>query len=98
MCAEFDVRLSQKEIETAFGHDLVNQSGEIVWEKRVKLTDSAPIIHVNAGKFLSSAIFPAHPFPNARLSSREDEQIRRIYEKPTWSKAFAQHRCLAVIS
>ncbi len=68
--------------------------------RRIKLSLPAPVLMNRQGELaLEEKVFPVQPFPNSRLSSlahgSEDEvptdrEIRRIYEAPTWKRAFTE--------
>ena len=105
MCAEYEVRTSQKHLEEVLARSLQNLSGQIDWDQRIKFTVPAPVIESRGGQLtLSSRIFPAAPFPNARLSgfgeadTGGDIQIRRVYDLPTWKQGFRTERLLAVMT
>ena len=69
------------------------------WYGHLKFTDRPPVIEMGPdGPRLVRRVFPANPFPNARLSNADDQQIRRIYDLPTWKQGFAQERCLAIMT
>lgn len=105
MCAEANIKTSDKAIKSALGVPFVNKTGEVEWNKRVKLTDSFPTIEsVGTQLELQSRIFPAVPFPNSRLSDlvmskvTGEEEIVRIYERPTWRDGFTNQRCLTILT
>lgn len=100
MCAEYEIRTSQKHVEEALRRRLVNTTGITQWEARIKFTDRPPIIEMGPdGPRIVERVFPANPFPNARLSGADGpEQIRRIYDLPTWKQGFAEERCLAIMT
>ena len=98
MCAEYQLRASVKDVQGALRPSVKNLTGQSGWDMRVKFTLRAPVIEMVQGDLqIVMAVFPAQPFPNARLSSvdsRDHESIVRVYEKPTWSEGFKSHRCL----
>lgn len=105
MCAEANIKTTDKAIREALGVPFVNKTGEVEWNKRVKLTDSFPTIDTTGEQLeLQNRVFPAVPFPNSRLSDlvmskvTGEEEIVRIYERPTWRDGFTSHRCLTVLT
>lgn len=101
MCAEYQVRVSDNKIKEALGVPLSDDDlGKPNSNRRIKLSLPAPIVLNRGGKIaVEEKIFPVQPFPNSRLSGlangSEDEvptdrEIRRIYETPTWKKAFTE--------
>lgn len=105
MCAEANIKTTDKAIREALGVPFVNKTGEVEWNKRIKLTDSFPTVESPGSELeLQSRIFPAVPFPNSRLSDlvpskvTGEEEIVRIYERPTWKDGFSSNRCLTVLT
>jgi putative SOS response-associated peptidase YedK len=104
MCAEYQIRASQKRIEEALEQRLRNETDKKVWDQHVKLTMHVPVIESDGeGYKICERVFPANPFPNSRLSGVEprsetgDEiEFKRIYDMPTWKQGFKTERCLAV--
>lgn len=98
MCAEYEIRTSQKKIEEAIERRMGNLSLETAWKSRIKFTNRAPVIQMGAdGPEIAERVFPASPFPNSRLSGADRgdaENIRRIYDLPTWKQGFTQERLL----
>lgn len=104
MCAEANVKTTDKQIREVLGTPYINHTGQIEWNKRVKLTDPFPVVERNKEAFeLNHRIFPVMPFPNSRLSDlvpgkSGQEEIVRVYERPTWKDGFTQHRGLTVLT
>ena len=102
MCSEYDVRATKKSIDESLDLILENLTEQDSWDIKVKFTVKAPAIELADGKLkIITRIFPAQPFPNARLSGVErdtpiddDDLIKRIYEMPTWKKGFAERPLL----
>jgi putative SOS response-associated peptidase YedK len=54
-----------------------------------------------SGPRLVERVFPASPFPNSRLSGADTgdaENIRRIYDLPTWKEGFRSERLLVPLT
>lgn len=114
MCAEYEIRTSDKQIEAILERSLINVSERESWDDHIKLTNRVPVVEMSAqGLVLRERVFPVQPFPNSRLSSagmmeeqetpkpdrtEESPQIRRVYELPTWGQGFREERCLAAMT
>ncbi len=101
MCAEYEVRTSQRKIEDALQRRVGNNTGQDSWDLHVRFTDLAPVIELENGNLaIKKRVFPAHPFPNARLSGAVDgknpSQIKKIFELPTWKQGFEKERCVVI--
>lgn len=98
MCAEYVTRTSAKQIADALGERIINDTGETQWDRVVKLTTRAPVVTFKEGQpRLELLTFPIIPNQNARMSGLDEkapDQIKRVYERPTWKKAFLEHRAL----
>jgi len=96
MCAEYTVKTSARKIQERLGLP-VREEQTVHFPDRIKFTNSAPVLI--AGSRLVEKIFPANPFPNARLSGVDDadetdQDIRRIYDVPLWKKSFSDSPAL----
>lgn len=102
MCSEYILKTRIEEFQDAFEDMIVNLSGAQQWERRVRLSERAPLIELQNDKLvLTEAQFPAPPpFPNSRISDLKidyktgEEKLMRIYELPTWKRGFTEARCL----
>lgn len=106
MCSEYHVKTNIEELLEPLNASV--DSNATAWDKRIKFTTQAPVLRWTQDKLkLEELVFPANPFPNARLSQIQsnkvskveksgvdEEQIVRIYEVPIWKDGFAKHPCL----
>lgn len=102
MCSEYRVQIGQKKIERTLGQKIASELDQDEWNVHVKFTLRAPVLQMGkTGPEMAEKVFPANPFPNARLSGVEqprhagdDDHFRRIYEVPLWKEGFARNPLL----
>lgn len=95
MCSEYSLKITQQQITAALVSKMKNLSAEAVWDQRIRMSQSAPVLYDGGeGIVLDKSIFPVQPFPNSRLSGLEGEALKRIYDRPTWKKSFTEKTCL----
>lgn len=102
MCSEFTIKTTPEQLAESLDREIINSSSVNGWDRHIRLTNKAPILYLEKDQVsLAEGIFPQAPFPNSRLSgleveegSRDDNQVKRIYERPTWKKGFEQNPCL----
>ncbi len=106
MCAEYHIKAKFKDIEKILGQTVTNISSRDEWDTRVKMTVAAPALKIHDGKLqLDEFVFPANPFPNARMSQLEsnkvkaemietDDQIVPITRVPLWKSSFHKFPCI----
>jgi putative SOS response-associated peptidase YedK len=95
VCSEFTIKTTPEQIAAALGAVVDNISMHKEWDQRIRISQSAPVLYSKAsGVILDKVIFPVQPFPNSRLSGLEGEELKRIYDRPTWKKSFTEETCL----
>lgn len=106
MCAEYKVSSTVVQIRKQLNASVTNHSTNSEWNLRVKMTLRAPVLQMNSGEIeLVEMVFPANPFPNARLSqlnsnksgnevAPDDDGVTRIDQIPLWKTGFNKFPCV----
>lgn len=104
------IKANTERVKRLIGRPILIRTKETEWNRRVKLTNSFPTIETSESDDSGDALelhdrlFPVMPFPNSRLSdivlnpASGEEELVRIYNRPTWSPGFASERCLVVMT
>ncbi|MES2857469.1 MAG: SOS response-associated peptidase family protein, partial [Bdellovibrionota bacterium] len=101
------IKANTEKVKKLFDRPILVRTKETEWDRRVKLTNSFPTIEPAAdgnSLELRDRLFPVMPFPNSRLSdvvinaATGEEELVRIYNRPTWAPGFKAERCLVVMT
>lgn len=106
MCSEYIVKTTAEEIAESIDDIVKIISKEKSWNKRIKMSLTAPLIEKQNGELvLTEGVFPTpSPFPNSRMSDLKvnrktgEEELVRIYDVPSWKEGFAHAPCLIPMS
>jgi putative SOS response-associated peptidase YedK len=108
MCAEYNLKTTDRDLSGLLKVDLLNMSELSGWENHTRLYSKAPVIYKKDGQVLLdemhfSMLPPGGRIPftaNTRLDDWDERKNRvsYVYERPTWKEAFLKRRCVVPMS
>ena len=108
MCAEYNLKTTDRDLTGLLKVSLLNLSELASWENHTRLYASAPVVLKRDGKVVIedmkfSLLPPGGRVPftaNSRLDDYDErkKKVTYIYERPTWKEAFLHRRCIVPMS